>query len=390
MEPPEKKLKALDKPSMDPFKTIDQPMVQDLSGKEFLKLFEVSQSWNRVMSGSRMGMKKIELVFIEESPNDPSPKEVTNLLSSGRMYRNVRLDLHHKTNKNRKLLLLQTFSQSVVNLEFGVYWRNDDVKPLPDNMTFPNLMSLKLKGGLVTEIIPKFKAVTTLKSLTIDNFDMTKSGFVDWLKQQEQLKDLDLYLTRDYFFDQTSLSDASFKLNTLAWRKPEPTRLISKAARVNFDYFMLRNSGTLTSLHLNLCYPEDIELIDQMTTLKNLSFERVTTRMRHFQVMEPNKNITEFIWCGDRDIPKMFLSSLHNLEILKMGKIDKEIFTWAIQNLPKLKKLVYLKKPISPMSFEEARKHYRRMKLTDPAINRVVIAKEFDKQLIFIRFDRIF
>jgi hypothetical protein len=121
MENPAKKLKIDGDSSTNPFFKLHEDVhpfvLQHLTGKEVLDLFTVSSNWYQAISESPAAFKKVQLCFFESSAKDPTSQEVTALLESDRKYQNVNADFRYISIADQKLLLLQRFSQSLVNLE---------------------------------------------------------------------------------------------------------------------------------------------------------------------------------------------------------------------------------------------------------------------------------
>jgi hypothetical protein len=139
-----------DVPSTDPMVKLhefhlQELVLQHLNGRDVMESMKVSQTWNEILSNSPKAMSKIQLKFDERSPIDPSPKEVTKLLRSERRYQNLNLNICFRTNSTRKLLLLQRFSPTLVNLE--VYVGSNVKQFAAENLQFPRLKSLSMMGS---------------------------------------------------------------------------------------------------------------------------------------------------------------------------------------------------------------------------------------------------
>jgi hypothetical protein len=157
---PAKKMKieeiSDEKSITDPFVKVHEHvrelMLQQLTGREVLSLMEVSTSWNEIIAGSRKSMSKIKLKIEEKTLKNPSPEEVTALLDSDRPHQNMKLRIRNVANSGSMLLLLQRFSQSLVELDLKLGEQKKMVKNLPENMTFPKLKNVGTpvvpKGGL--------------------------------------------------------------------------------------------------------------------------------------------------------------------------------------------------------------------------------------------------
>jgi hypothetical protein len=169
MENPAKKLKIDSDLSTNPFFELHSdvhPLVlQHFTGKEVLNLFTVSLECYQVVSESSAAMKKIQLCFQESSANVPTPLEVFTLLNSDRKYQNVAVKFKFLTNAARKLLLLESFSQSLVNLKISLK-KNELASKLPPNLSFPKLKSLDVKASAQINL-KLLQAASNLEKLAI-------------------------------------------------------------------------------------------------------------------------------------------------------------------------------------------------------------------------------
>jgi hypothetical protein len=141
---------AVDVPSMDPMVKLhefhlQELILQHLNGREVIESMKVSQTWNEILSNSPKAMSKIQLKFAEQSAKNPPPGEVTKLLQSERRYQYLNLNIVFRKNAERKLMLLQRFSPTLVNLKADVCWNVQQFAP--KNLQFPRLKSLSMMGS---------------------------------------------------------------------------------------------------------------------------------------------------------------------------------------------------------------------------------------------------
>jgi hypothetical protein len=176
MENPAKKLKlredpaALETPTIDPLVEIDEFYMQELilqhlKGFEVKQSMEVSPLWNEILSNSPKAMSNIKLVFYDLKHNEPPPKKVTQLLNSQRRYQNMYVEVGYKANAARKLLLIERFSLSLIELDVAI---TDLQEFVPKNLQFPKLKKLSLCNGVECLISENFSA-PRLTSLHIRN-----------------------------------------------------------------------------------------------------------------------------------------------------------------------------------------------------------------------------
>jgi hypothetical protein len=329
---PAKKMKieeiSDDKSIKDPFVRVHEHvrelMLQHLTGREALSSMEVSKDWNEIIAGSRKCMSKVTLHFQEKSTKDPSLKEVTALLESNRRYQNMKLSANYVANRRRKLLLLQRFSQSLVELELKLGKNGKLIKNLPENISFPKLQSLKLvtrRNG--NRVITKCFQNVLLKKFETDGSELIESSAAEWLKNQSQLKELAVER-----FNPVVLLGASFKLESLC--------LQSCTWQADLNTFLLSQADSL--VHLELCYLDQQNLKTIFNCLPKLKTFSCCNMFGASNVdLEPNQSLTEFTSVLISP-PRNILKSLVNVEILTCSLNQEDEVVWALTNLTKLKK----------------------------------------------------
>lgn len=353
---------------MDPFETCWEELLQNLivqhfSGKEVLELFKVSQEWNVLLSKSNKAMSMIELVINESYTY--STRQVDVLESSDRLYRKMRFDRCRK-NYKRKLNLIEKFSQSLVELELAL--RRRDVDFLPRKVTFPKLTVLSLRGQVAATVETLFEDVRTLKKLAISKslYKTRSSEYVHWIIEQTKLKELIVYVRDDDIFAHSLIAHAPFALNTLLIQYGEPCPILSLTARQNFNSFMLRMSSSLTTLHLDHCFQEDIKLIHRMLSLKNFSIRSLGIKEMNGLKIKPNVSVVDF---KHAIISKLLIGLFPNLEVLQTNYINKEDLEWVVKHSLNLKMLV-VEDPCCIPAFDIIFEYYQHIKDTDPTYNR--------------------
>jgi hypothetical protein len=194
---------------LDPFEALcdaNELIFQHLSGKDVLNFFLVSTEWNRRTSACRDAMKKVKLVFRDIFAKSPSPKEVTALLQSQRHYQNFDGNFRLCSNIARKFLLLERFSQSLVNLKIST---RPSHQMLTENLSFPKLKTVDVRclyGGSCASLL--FKGATKVEKLTITTWNMNDE-LVECVMQKRNLKELNFCLGRENIFNVHSLQDWS-------------------------------------------------------------------------------------------------------------------------------------------------------------------------------------
>jgi hypothetical protein len=380
MENPSKKMKFGDELSTSPFIKLHEdvhPLIlQHLSGKEVLNLFTVSPECYQVIIDLPAALKKIKLRFRESSSDDPSPQEVTALLNSARKYQNVNAHFRYLSNAGRKLLLLERFSQSIVNLDISIE-RNELLEKLPPSLSFPKLKSLDVTTS--AQIIVKLlQASSKLEKLAIGTENMDEE-VVAYLMETESLKELTLSGGRNVLFSKHSMKESKFKLKalTIKYSRYIKTEEISEQARINFETFVGQSADTLKSFQFDVWCFEDITLaFNKMPALEHLivqSYSEPPIPLKTSK-LEPNKTIKSFK-CYTLDyIPKKveLLACLTNLEILTVGWIDESDFEWIARNIPTLKQLCisYWHPRTQQRALKDAEECYNMMKESALSINR--------------------
>jgi hypothetical protein len=358
---PAKKMKieeiSDDKTIKDPFvrvhEHVREVMLQHFTGKEVLSVMEVSNDWNEIIAGSRKCMSKVKLNIKEKSPTDPNLRDVKELLQSDRSYQNMKLFVRNLTNSDRKFLLLQRFSQSLVEIELTTY--NYERGELPENMTFPKLESLKLfiLANANQDIMKCFANVSSLKKFETYGSDLIESSAVEWLKKQSQLKELTLRYVGS--FKLVVLLDASFKLESLTLKS-------CTEQHADLNMFLLSQADSLVHLKVYaLLHSQNVKIIfNHLPKLKTFSCSNVYEGVFNVNDLNPNQSLVEFN-SGFFHPPQSILKSLVNLEILTCTFNRDDEVVWAFKNLKKLKNC-FVNCPVYRLPFSAISTAYRTLK----------------------------
>jgi hypothetical protein len=343
---PAKKMKieeiSDEKSIADPFVRVHEHvrdlMLQHLTGREVLRSMKVSKDWNEIVAESRKCMSKVKLKIEEKTLKYPSLEEVTALMESDRPYQHMKLRIRNVKNSGSMLLLLQRFSQSLVELDLKLGKQKRMIENLPENVTFPKLKLLKLyKLTNVNQVIKKlFANVFTLKKFEADDFfHLMDCTAIEWLKKQNQLKEFTI--RSDEVFNSDVLLGASFKFEYFSYNCIHKTLPFN----AHLDTFLLSQADSLVHLKLDALYQQNVKTIfNRLPNLKTFSCcfnENVSG-----DDLEPNRSIIEFTTENYYSSPPQnLLKSLVNLEILKCTFEQKEEVSWAFTNLKNLKKYIH-------------------------------------------------
>jgi hypothetical protein len=160
---------------IDPIEVIREPLLQDLifqhlSASDVKNLFTVSQTWNQAASESRKAMSKIKLDLNENRAECRSIplKDIRILLNSNRRYQNARFWFIRETNINRKILLLERFSLSLVDLQY--FCDTKTAKYATSELHFPKLEKLLffLATNSEQQFIRVLQGATVLKEVYLN------------------------------------------------------------------------------------------------------------------------------------------------------------------------------------------------------------------------------
>lgn len=328
----------------DPLSELDENtrehIYQYLSGNDVLNLFLVSKEWNQLACKSSAAMKKIKLNFRETFHNNPSTQEVTAVLQSERQYQNVDTIFNYLANVGRKLLLLQRFSPSIIDLEF-VFVRNvDDF--LPPNLSFPKLKTLKAHGSdSVRFNATMIRDSTDIEKISIDMWTI-RPELISCMMQKTKLKELKFSRVRNTLFENHSLENAQFKLNCFSLKNENYGYQPSIHARANFNRFVLQMADTLKSLEIDDCFSDTINLVlNQLPVLERFHIVHLCGIV-DIQY-NPNERVKEFRFrhFDSLEVFHQILLCFTGLEMLKVKYIDNEDLEMIVRNMKTLKNLQF-------------------------------------------------
>jgi hypothetical protein len=339
MENPAKKIKLSDEYSstLDPFKIIHENLheliYQHFRGKEVSNLFTVSQIWNQRTGDSPAAMRKIQLKFRETSSRNPSPQEVTALLNSGRKYQNVEASFRFMTNAVRKLLLLQRFSPSIVNLKIEI----NLTLFLPTQLSFPKLKSLNADGYIAQQqYLIMIQNANGLEKLEIS---VKNAELFNCIMTKKNLKELKLKGNIKSFFGIQSTAVPQFKLTSLSVEETRYNINANPLAQSNFNKFVLHMAESLTTLSFEHCSSDDLDLVlNKLPALTSVKIHNIRREINENR-LKPNNKIKAFKCNVVNNFPRDVLACFTGLEVLMASQVDEEDFEWIVQNMRELKQL---------------------------------------------------
>jgi hypothetical protein len=286
------------------------------------------------------------------------------LLESERRYQHLELAFVYRTNADQKLLLLQRFSPTLVNLNIQIADTKISSK-LPEKLSFPKLKTLKWKGPDSKNFI--LNALTdsiNLEKLSIE-VSVVNPNMLNSIMKFKNLKELELLSSRENYFKVEELQEAQFKLVSLSISCKESE--LKPQTRKNFDKFVLSMADTLTSMKFEWCKSDEIDLVlNKLPALKRFESNYVSgCHTRIEKRLKPNQTIKELTinnhsWM----IQKEILACFKGLEFIKFSYVSVEDFNWIVRNMKGLKKLQAEPRP----NFNIAA-HYNTLKAEDPSIN---------------------
>jgi hypothetical protein len=361
---------------LDPFELLHEDVHEfiyhHLEGKEVINLFLVSPKWNRRQNEASAAMAKIKFVFNGSflTGKDPSTREVNAMLQSQRKYRSFKGIFKYSTNIARKLLLLQRFSESLVEMKFFTYG-NIKSSSLPSNLNFPKLKSAAIRGNshgsFVSEIL---KNAPNIEMLSIESLKMN-ADLVKCLMQKTKLKELKIDGNRTDIFQFHSMQDCKFKLTSLSFSNFDRNPL-SPRVRSNFENFMIQMTETLTHLKLS-CFKEDFEFVlEKFPKLTSFSFDYIHGDLNSMQ-LKPNTSIKKLSLSRLNILPIKYFACFTVLEEFNAYEMTTENFEWIVRNMKQLKKLKFRSWTNQVQCTKsDIEKRYNILKAEDPMVNQKI------------------
>jgi hypothetical protein len=305
---------------IDPIEVIREPLLQDLifqhlSGSEVKNLFTVSKTWNQAASESSKAMSKIMLEVIECEIYSLAitRKDIGMLLNSNRRYQNVFFWFLYKTNFDRKILLLERFSQSLVDLEYSGGPRTAN-STFSSELQFPKLEKLAVESDSEQQIIKVLQGATALKELQLEYYSsipclMSVSSSLTTLAisgcSKEEFEFIltafpnlrDFQVGRFSFFEISKFKNQSIKEFSFGFGysyKPLPINIISSMKNLEITVCRSCNESNLR------------KILTEGKRLKKVKINYWTRKN-----LTPNK-VYETLMASDRSIPRNIEITIRN------------------------------------------------------------------------------
>jgi hypothetical protein len=292
---------------LDAFSPLETARIFDLishhlSGNDIKTLAQVSQILLRRISSSEKCMKKL-LLIVDTFDEGHFESLLADVLKSCRCYSNVEISLKNNLEAMKNVdRIIKKFAMSIVNLKITKIGGYKSMLNKP--LLLLKLESLELHvvcGRVTSEFLEN---VCTLKKLTVNGLD--QSSLQPCLQQNPQLEELTIYENAFIsYFDRNLSVKVPFRLKKLAIFDHLNSGLPlqgelsasqwSQKARLNFFKFLKTQSSSLTSLHMDVCYAEDLNyIIKSLPLLECLEVNKIAGDILKLR-LEPNESIERFI-----------------------------------------------------------------------------------------------
>jgi hypothetical protein len=306
---------------IDPIEVIQEPLLQDLifqhlKGSDVKNLFTVSKTWNQSASESSKAMSKIKLKVDEGQlrPKSIPFKDIGMLLKSNRRYQYASFCFEDKTNIDRKLLLLERFSPSLVDLEYFRYSETAN-STFSSELHFPKLEKLYIVTDSEQQTIAILQGATVLKELDLGQSSMVMlksvSSSLTTLKVRvcskeqfeyilESFPNLRKFHVREFSFIEISKSNnqtiTEFSFGIRCYSKPLPNNIVSSMKNLEIIKCIVCNEP-----HLRMILTEG----------KLLKRVNINSWMKNRQNLSPNE-VYETLMASDPTIPRNIVITIGN------------------------------------------------------------------------------
>lgn len=316
-----------DQQVLDPFERITEEalydnILQHLTGSEILKLSEVSQRCDEIISDSKCCLDKIALVVNETT--------ISDFYDFQRDYRHLRVsDTNHwpKTSQNAKMKnqkmieLSEKFSHSLVSIEVKSNLLMNDDEVLEVNLN--ELTELKIM--LLNKFLVKFFSSTPkLKCLMIGYTTLSHADAISFVAQFRTIETLRMrFNIFDRLFAEDISSKVSFQLKTLEIQKSYNGRTTCDE---NLEFFLISQAESLKELEfINIAHAQTLNLILDKLKIKKLTINFVDEPINLNPTI--NKHVTELVLKNEQNYESLFRAA-PNLRKLHIHKISKALIEY--------------------------------------------------------------
>jgi hypothetical protein len=310
-----------------------------LDGKDVKTVMCVNKELNRMASASKECMKKL-LLQIDENKTEDFSGLLTEILESNRCYSNVEITMKNDRISSKKIdRILKKFSVSILNLKITKIGGHNAILAKPLLLFSLEVLELNVVCGRVSGEF--LKHVCTLKKLSVNGLD--PAALIPCIQQNLELEELVLYENSFicYFNEEIPTIFANLKkiavydhINTDVTLEGEfPASPWNSKQRINFQKFLRSHAGTLTSLHMDICFSEDLDrFIKDLPNLKCLEVTNIAGDLTKIR-LEPNDTITSFITSGKINgfLLYAIVTSCKNLQSMFVNKVQKNHFLFIVR-----------------------------------------------------------
>lgn len=321
-----------------------------LEMKDVKAAFSVSKQWNRLVSASEECMRKL-LLKIDTTRDGNFNNFLSDVLKSQRCYANIEISLKNDKEIMKKVeRILKKFAVSTINLKITKIGGFKSFLEKPLMLMNLEVLDLHVICG---RACGKFlQNVCTLKKLTINGLNQT--ALLPILQQNPNLKSLELFENAFIcYFNQNIALNIPFALKSLAVFDHLNSGLALEGEfrasfwnpkqRINFSKFLKSQQETLTSLHLDFCFVDDLNrIIQSLPHLDCLEVNAIEGNLINLR-LDFNETITKFITTKKITGVLLFaiVTSCLNLQSMFIHKIQTSHFLFIVRFAVKLTNFGY-------------------------------------------------
>lgn len=338
----------------------DDPLGK-LTGKLMVEIFQhlavdeiksamcVSKFWNYKLTNCEELMTKRFVLNVEvDSPNFCC-SDLLSLLKSRRIYPNVSISMDNNREITKIIeFVLKKFAPSITNLKIvklGGY-NSMLMKPL----SFDKLTQLEL-SIVCGRLNCPLEHICTLRKLTVNGLD--PNALLSCLQHNPFLEELVLYENAfTSYFEQDISHELPFNLtkfgifdhiNTeLVLDGEFPTETWDCKARINFLKFLKTQELSLTSLHMDSCFAEDLgKVVKMFPALECLELNKLIGDTSKLRLAE-NSSITTLIGTKFPDqLITAIVTSFKKLKSMFIDTLKTHQFFYIVRNAEELEHFCY-------------------------------------------------
>ena len=311
--------------------------------------FSVNKQWNRLVSASDECMGKLLLKI--DTTRDVNFDFLSDVLKSKRCYANIAISLKNEKEIVKKVeRILKKFAVSTIYLKITKIGGFKSLLEKPLMLMNLEVLDLHVICGRVSGHF--LKNVCTLKKLTVNGLNQT--ALLPYLQQNPDLESLELFENAFIcYFNQNIAQNIPFALKSLAvfdhlnsgfaLEGEFRASLWNGEQRINFSRFLKSQQRSLTSLHLDYCFVDDLNcIIKSLPHLNCLEVNSIEGNLINLR-LDTNETITKFITTKKITGILLFaiVTSCLNLQSMFIHKIQKSHFLFVVRFAVKLTNFGY-------------------------------------------------